>query len=264
MNNDSRFRRMTWEEKAKLSAAYAIQTNEVVEKLTNSELTDLHNPATRLFFDKGVKVFNEHIKATIETLNASKKSDQKLKIFEFGVGVGRILTNLDTDTADVYATDISETQVELAKKICPKANIFRNTDNHLDFLEDNYFDLVFTFAVLKHIGSLREFDTAIENLSRVLKFDGYMLLNLHSIDFDDGSQGLSHVDFEDETYSVDISQMKVVKKRKNDKHWSGVRVSLARLIALLEKSNVTITRVYQHNQNQKPGNIWVQCRKYRP
>ncbi|NQU83936.1 MAG: class I SAM-dependent methyltransferase [Parcubacteria group bacterium] len=82
------------------------------------------------------------------------------KIFEVGVGVGRILTSFAKVAKEVVGCDISPTMVEKAEENLKE---FENTKLYLNKvanvnLPSKYFDLAFTSTVLQHILDPKELD----------------------------------------------------------------------------------------------------------
>lgn len=247
--NDKYFRKLSWEQKAKQSAAFAIQTNDIVANLTNEELLDPKNEKSILFFQKGYKIFNEHLRMHL--------NQESMKILEFGCGAGRILKALPKNTHEIHACDISKTQLKLAKMICPevKYNLIKRTFIGL-YPIDN-FDLVYTFAVLKHIGNFSEYIKTIQELAKITKSGGKLILNLHCEDIIQKNKKIQTLNFENFSVDIDLDNYEIRNIHNQDLHWSGVYVSFAQIIYHLSNNNLKILNWYQHNPVQKPGNIWI-------
>lgn len=106
------------------------------------------------------------------------------KILDAGCGGGYPFTKLLSDKFDVLGIDISEKQIELAKRNAPKANFLCLDMTKLSF-PDEYFNGIFSYYAIIHIPREEQFDL-LTNFYRMLKPNGVALLTFHSKD-DPGS-----------------------------------------------------------------------------
>ena len=106
------------------------------------------------------------------------------KILDAGCGGGYPFTKLLSDKFDVFGIDISEKQIELAKRNAPKANFLCLDMTKLSF-PDEYFNGIFSYYAIIHIPREEQFDL-LTNFYRMLKPNGVALLTFHSKD-DSGS-----------------------------------------------------------------------------
>ena len=102
------------------------------------------------------------------------------KILDAGCGGGYPFTELLSEHFDVLGVDISEKQIELAKKNAPKAN-FQCIDMTKLSFPDEYFNGIFSYYAIIHIPRDEHFDLLV-NFYRMLKPNGVALLTFHSED----------------------------------------------------------------------------------
>jgi len=109
--HDPIFREASWEKKAKANLAWAIQTTDDVRQLSNSDLKNLEIPAVKGFWDKGTRVYLNHLLP----LTSSSIHNPEFVVVEFGCGVGRVLRNFAAYAGQAYGVDISKTQIKYGK-----------------------------------------------------------------------------------------------------------------------------------------------------
>lgn len=115
-----------------------------------------------------------------EAIRFIKKSLPDLKnkkVLDIGCGNGKDILLIESmDPSDVYGIDTSEFMINEAKKIVSKPdNLFVDNIEKTSF-KDNFFDVVigrFSFHYLNN------FDKAYQELSRVLKKNGLLILVVH-------------------------------------------------------------------------------------
>ena len=254
------FRDATWERKARHNLLWAIQSTDDVFNIPNKSVGDRSIDAVDKFWTKGQHVFNQHLKSlSVEFLN-----DPDFKVAEFGCGVGRILVNFSEFRGRVVGFDISKTQIRVAKKLNKKIDfqlIKSSTFSHYQ----SFFNLVFSFAVVKHIGELSKFEVAVRNMCKILKPNGVLALNLHCQDLATTPIGKT-INFEN--FSVHFDSHGSVKSpfliHRQDANWSGVYVGFEYIEALLWSEGLQIDTYYHHNFEVKPGNVWLICTKKLP
>lgn len=101
------------------------------------------------------------------------ESVQGKKILDLGCGYGETAVYLTLCGAHVWAIDISNGMVQLARKLAKKHKVSKNCTvsqmaaEQLDF-SDNYFDFVFGDGILHHVDTMQ----ALQQVHRVLKKNG--------------------------------------------------------------------------------------------
>ena len=102
------------------------------------------------------------------------------KILDVGCGGGLPFTKYLSEQFDVIGIDISDKQIEIAKKNVPKAQFIRKDMTELDF-PTAYFDGILAYYSIIHVPREEHFDL-FKNFYRMLKPNGKALLCLHSTD----------------------------------------------------------------------------------
>lgn len=102
------------------------------------------------------------------------------KVLDAGCGAGLPITKYLSDQFDVIGIDISEKQIELAKKNVPNAQFFVRDMTELDY-PDNFFDGILANYSVIHVPREEQKDL-FRNFYRMLKPNGVALFSLHSID----------------------------------------------------------------------------------
>lgn len=122
---------------------------------------------TNRFFVEAYPVFKKYIPNTAS------------RILELATGCGRFGVSIAKDFKDskVHVSDILEESLDLARKLADELNVhnieFSVQDcRHINF-EDNYFDVVFTDALIQHLPQDKE---AVKEMARVLKPGGRLIL----------------------------------------------------------------------------------------
>ncbi|NHJ46369.1 MAG: methyltransferase domain-containing protein [Asgard group archaeon] len=101
-------------------------------------------------------------------------------VLDLGCGAGIPFTSYLSERFDVIGIDISDKQIELAKKNVPKATFIRKDMTELDF-DDNYFGGILAYFSIIHIPR-EEHQSLFVNLYRILQPNGVALFTLHSTD----------------------------------------------------------------------------------
>jgi len=121
-----------------------------------------------------INYFNGNKRTNFIKQKIIKIVDDRSKILELGCNVGRNLNGLfESGYCNLYGIEINETAVELSKaryksmNKCAKINVGAIEDEILK-IEDDYFDLVFTLAVLEHIHTDSE-EIIFKNILRICK-----------------------------------------------------------------------------------------------
>jgi len=104
--------------------------------------------------------------------NYIKEND---KILDIGCGNGRLINLIKDKKVDYRGIDYSAPLIDIAKENFPDYKFEVGNILNLDFPE-NYFDDILLIAVLHHIPSAKLREKAINNMYRILKPGGYVLM----------------------------------------------------------------------------------------
>lgn len=102
------------------------------------------------------------------------------KILDVGCGNGRLYDFLKDKQVDYYGIDISEKLIEIAKNRYPEGKFQVADALNLPFPE-NFFNKVFSIAVLHHIPSKEFRLQVLKEARRVLKKDGFLLITVWNL-----------------------------------------------------------------------------------
>lgn len=101
-------------------------------------------------------------------------------ILDLGCGNGRLIDFLKDFDIKYTGTDISDKLVEVAKENYPKNNFIIGDFLKLPFGKET-FDTVFSIASFHHIPSTELRLESLEEIKRVLKKDGYLLITVWNL-----------------------------------------------------------------------------------
>lgn len=107
----------------------------------------------------------------LDKMLAEVKSGQK--VLDIGCGTGRVCVQLEEKGIDYFGIDISEAEIALAKKACPKGDFQTGSMMNLPYKNEE-FDVVFHIAVLHHLLTKPERAKAVSEAFRVLKPGGQL------------------------------------------------------------------------------------------
>ncbi|MDD5043260.1 MAG: class I SAM-dependent methyltransferase [Patescibacteria group bacterium] len=120
--------------------------------------------ATRGYIWPDLEIFGKYIKA----------GD---KVLDLGCGNGRLYDFLKNKSINYFGVDNSEALINEAKKKYPEIADKFQVGDALDLnFPDNHFDAVMMVAVLNHLPSKELRLQVLNNVKRVLKPDGYLLM----------------------------------------------------------------------------------------
>jgi ubiquinone/menaquinone biosynthesis C-methylase UbiE len=103
-----------------------------------------------------------------------KKSDN---VLDLGCGNGRFVNIIKEKGEQYFGTDVSENLINIAKKNYPNENFQTTEPLKLPF-ENNYFDGIYSIAVLHHIPSNDFRLKFLQEVKRVLKSGGIFVLTV--------------------------------------------------------------------------------------
>lgn len=99
------------------------------------------------------------------------------KVLDLGCGNGRYYPLFQEKQADYFGRDNSEKLIEIARSKYPGANFQENQSLELDF-PDNFFDKIYSIAVLHHIPSEELRLQFLRQVRRVLRPGGKVILTV--------------------------------------------------------------------------------------
>lgn len=102
------------------------------------------------------------------------------RVLDVGCGGGVPFTKYLSEQFEVIGIDISEKQIELAKKNAPNTTLYCMDMTNLKFTND-YFDGLLAYYSIIHVPRNEQQDL-LANFYRMLKPNGVALLSLHSSD----------------------------------------------------------------------------------
>ncbi len=127
------------------------------------------------------------------------------KILDAGCGHGYLYPAFKEKQVQYYGVDFSEKLIKIAQKNFPEGNFFVANILNLPF-SDNFFDKVFSISVLHHIPSEKFRIRFFEELKRVLKPKGKLILRVWNL----------WESFEGKTLVLKFAFLKIFKKSKLD------------------------------------------------
>jgi SAM-dependent methyltransferase len=211
-----------------------------------------------VLFAKGRKVYATHIRPLLERV---REHTDDPHVVDYGCGVGRLMKPAIEDTVKITGVDISPTMLGHAKILAPGANDYVLVERGKSGLRVRSANLVFSFATLKHIATLEEYWSAIDEMCRILKKDGVLAINLNTRDFTHGKldKPLRTVNHEGRSEHFAVNASKPSKAYEYNS-WVGIQISWHDLKDRLEANGLRIEDVYYHSLKKLTG-IWVVARK---
>lgn len=102
------------------------------------------------------------------------------RVLDLGCGNGRLLEIFKDKSIDYIGVDSSEKLIEIAKRKYPKAKFQKGDGLNLPF-PANYFDKIYSIAVLHHIPSVKFRLRFLREAKRVLKPEGLLILTVWNL-----------------------------------------------------------------------------------
>ena len=103
-----------------------------------------------------------------DTLRPEKPGARALDV---GCGVGQVVARLASDGFEAYGVDVSEPNIDRAKKVCPRCQLY---DGRKLPFTDQFFDSVGALNVLEHVEQPEDF---LRELVRVTRVGGQLLVS---------------------------------------------------------------------------------------
>lgn len=264
MENIQNFKNeLTWEEKAKSNPLFAIMSQENLVDAT----VDLTEDQLSLFYERG-----EHFwQRWFQTLLWETNDKKELRILDYGCGMGRIANQAANFSNHTYGVDISKTQIEYAKKYCPNSDQIQFLSlNENDFtipLQNDFFDIVYSYAVLQHIKLKSSLELAVNEMCRVLKKNGILKIQIRTFHEYIGEGKIKFYRskiFENYTLAFYLRKFNflLIPRIKGLKHtnWGGAGsfYSLKAFKDILIKNQIEIVEISFESKN---GILWLTGRK---
>lgn len=254
---------LTWEEKAKSNPLFAIMSQENFIN-ASSEITE---DQLSLFYNRGEQFWQRWFQTLFWETNDKKES----RILDYGCGMGRITNQAANFSSHTYGVDISKTQIEYAKKYCPNSDRIQfHSLNEKDFtipLQNDFFDIVYSYAVLQHIKLRSSLGIAIHEMCRVLKKKGILKIQIRTFHEYIGEGKIKFyrsIVFENYTLAFYLRKLNffLIPRIKRIKHtnWGGAGsfYSLKAFKNILMKNKIEIVEISFEPKN---GFLWLTGRK---
>jgi SAM-dependent methyltransferase len=243
-----------WEEMAKENPLLAIMSTASFREADPREFSPQQ---LEELFAKGKKLFNHHVKPALRDI---PPSDETL-IVEYGCGAGRILRSVANRGYRCAGIDISAAMLEHCRRLVPEADLFPLDNEGKSALPNGSAALVYSYSVLQHIASLRVFSGAVDEVCRILRPGGTLLLQVNCCDFEGGdpTRPWRTENYEDHSLHFRAGETEPLFRHPQD-HWSGVYVGYSRLVDMLATHKVRAERWYHHSSSKLRA-VWVVAQK---
>jgi SAM-dependent methyltransferase len=108
--------------------------------------------------------------------------DQKIRILDFGCGVGRPLLHMTRmyPSPAYYACDIDHTSVAFIQKNYPQVQAYTSKFTPPLAYESDFFDLIYSVSIFSHL-NLDDQGIWLRELARILKPGGFALLSTEGV-----------------------------------------------------------------------------------
>lgn len=145
------------------------EVREYYDKIAESEWNRLNNPYTRVEYCSTVYLIEKYFPKTGH-------------IIDIGSGAGRYSLELLKKGYKVSLLDISNNELEIAKRKIEESNLiaekyYCKSALELDFLQDETFDGALVMGPLYHIHSLEDRQKVLQDTYRILKKNGVALIS---------------------------------------------------------------------------------------
>ncbi|PYT31220.1 MAG: hypothetical protein DMG57_05695 [Acidobacteria bacterium] len=111
-------------------------------------------------------------------------SAEALRGLEIGCGPGRLMRTMSRNFGELHGVDVSDEMVQLALEKfrgATKIHVHRTNGADLDPLASDYFDFVYSYAVLQHIPAREVVYGYFSEIRRVLKTGGILKCQLNGL-----------------------------------------------------------------------------------
>jgi SAM-dependent methyltransferase len=250
------WKQLTWEAMAQENPLFAVMTTDAMADAAPADFSPEH--LTELF-RKGVKLFKKNIRKQLH--HSPDPPDQTL-VVEYGCGVGRILKAVADAGWRCAGIDISPTMIEHCRRLAPDTEALYVLDaDGRTTMPDEAASVVYSFAVVQHIASLKSYLQAFDEMCRILKPGGILAVQINCKDFEAGdlqNPGRTQ-NFEDHSLHFHAGETEPYEHH-HQSHWSGVYIDHQLLAERLAARRVNIHRWY-YNSPDKLLSVWLLAKK---
>ena len=145
----------------------------MIKKISKQKEMLLENHLDKLYNSKNPLIKFIHVNR-LNLIVKTIPDKERLKILDAGCGEGHLIEKLNYKNNNnlYYGIDIIQIFLQKAKERCPYAT-FKIMDLSKINFDDEFFDIIICTEVLEHI---IKYKIVIEELKRVLKKDGYLII----------------------------------------------------------------------------------------
>jgi len=255
----SHWKQAPWEQMARENPLFAVMTT---EEMAGAPAADFTQDQVDLLFEKGRRLFRRHIAGALA--HAPDPKDEGLFV-EYGCGVGRMLNAaLESGFRRVAGIDISPTMLAHCRRLVPEVEALYPLDEAgRSDLPDRCAAAVFSYAVVQHISLLSRYLAAFDEMCRILKPGGLLVVQLNCTDFQEGDFERPGRTENHETYSLHYraGEDEPYLRHEQDQ-WSGVYAGSDLIAHHLKKQRVRIVNWRAHNA-EKSLSVWLYAGKKR-
>jgi SAM-dependent methyltransferase len=242
---------------ARENPLFAVMTT---REMAEAPPADFSQEQVEALFEKGRRIFRRHISGALA--HAPGDPGERL-VVEYGCGVGRMLNAaLEAGHERVAGIDISPTMLAHCRRLVPEVEALYPLDEHgQSGLEDGCASAVFSYAVVQHISLLSRYLAAFEEMARILKPGGVLVVQLNCTDFEGGDFAHPGRTENHETFSLHFrSGESDPYLRHEQDQWSGVYASSQLLADRLEKRRIRIVNWRSHSA-EKAMSVWLYAKR---
>lgn len=228
----------SWEQKAQENPLHAIMT---IPEFRGMRLEDLKHEIPPSFLAKGRTIYNRMI---LPFLSESERS-RSLRLFDYGCGIGRIMRACIDAGHQAAGADISRTMLDNSPLVVPDAvGMYLVAEDGAVEAEDEAFDVSYSFAVLQHISSLSLHQKAVQQMARVLKPGGLLVVQVNCEDYSmPGDQPGWTMNYESFSVHFAWNSEKPVRIHSQD-NWSGAYIGRDLMINTLNSLGLSVLDVW--------------------
>jgi SAM-dependent methyltransferase len=248
---------VAWEQMAQENPLFAVMTT---EQMAEAPPSDFSPEQVEALFEKGRRLFSRHIAGALAHAPDSKEDGL---VVEYGCGVGRMLNAaLEAGHERVAGIDISPTMLAHARRLVPGVEaLYPLDENGRSGLPDACASAVFSYAVVQHISLLSRYFIAFEEMRRILKPGGVLVVQLNSTDFERGDFTQPGRTENQETSSLHYRPGSTEPYLKHEQdQWSGVYISSHLLADWLARRQMRIIDWRRHTTDKSLA-VWLYAKR---
>ena len=251
-----RWKDISWEEMAQENPLFAVMTTDSMAEVPSSDFTPEQREE---LFRKGRKLFARHL---AKQLAKRVHPPEDWLVAEYGCGVGRILNATIEAGYRCAGIDISPTMLEHCRRLVPKVEALYalNEDGRCD-MPDESVRVLFSFAVVQHIASLKNFMTAFDEMCRIVVPGGAMTVQVNCKDFEGGDLDAPERTENYEDYSLHFRPGESEPYLRHDQNqWSGVYIGHQLMTDMLTERGM-VMKGWRYHSPDKPLSVWLVATK---